>query len=208
MDWVAALLEALEGLPPGLTYAVLGLGAAVENVFPPVPADTFVVLGSFLAARGEASLQTVFFVTWIANVASASAVYVAGRRYGADFFRHGFGRRLLNPVQVERLRGFYDRWGVWAILLTRFLPGLRAVVPVFAGVTQQTAPRVVFPIVVASAIWHAALVIAGGIAGRNLEAILRTLAGVNRTLVVVAVVVAVPAMIWWVMTRKHEGHDG
>lgn len=202
------MLEALEGLPPGLTYAVLGLGAAVENVFPPVPADTFVVLGSFLAARGRASLQTVFFVTWIANVTSASAVYFAGRRYGADFFGHGFGRRLLNQVQVERLRGFYNRWGVWAILLTRFLPGLRAVVPVFAGVTQQTAPRVVLPIVVASAVWHAALVIAGGMAGRNLEAILRTLAGVNQVLVVVAIVVATPVVIWWIMTRRHREHGG
>ena len=38
------VLSTLAGLPPPLVYAVLGLGAALENLVPPVPADTFVVL--------------------------------------------------------------------------------------------------------------------------------------------------------------------
>ncbi len=105
---------------------------------------------------------------------------------------------------MDVLGGFYERWGVWAIFLTRFLPGLRAVVPVFAGVTQQTVPRVVLPILVASAIWHGALVIMGGFAGRNLDRILELLAGINLTLVIIAVVLATPAVVWWVMTRKQK----
>ena len=71
-------LALLENLPPVLTYVILGAGAAVENLVPVVPADTFVVLGSFVATHGRATLMAVFLVTWIANVSSAFAVYLGG----------------------------------------------------------------------------------------------------------------------------------
>ena len=39
------LLSLATGIPPGLIYLLLGAGAAIENLFPPVPSDTFVLLG-------------------------------------------------------------------------------------------------------------------------------------------------------------------
>src|SRR5687768_110578 len=113
----------LAGLPPLLVYVVLGIGAALENVMPVIPADTFVVLGGFLAAQGRADPVVVFLATWGANVASALAVYGAAWRYGPQFFSRGPGKRLLNPRQLHRLAVFYRRWGPWATFITRFLPG-------------------------------------------------------------------------------------
>ena len=43
----------VDRVPNGLVYLVLGLGAAVENVLPAVPADTFVAFGGFLSAVGD-----------------------------------------------------------------------------------------------------------------------------------------------------------
>ena len=36
------IIQFFDSLPQALVYALLGIGAALENVFPPVPADTFV----------------------------------------------------------------------------------------------------------------------------------------------------------------------
>ncbi len=203
------LLAFLENLPPFLTYVVLGVGAALENLVPPVPADTFVVLGSFLATHGRATLTTVFLVTWIANVSAACAVYVAGRRYGRAFFASGLGGRILNPAQMETIGGFYARWGVAAIFFTRFLPGFRAIVPVFAGVTRQRALPVVIPLVIASGIWHGMLVLLGRLAAENLERILGLLSGLNRGLLVVALVLAGLVTWWWLHTRgRGQGREG
>ena len=44
------LLVWLRDVPPFLMYAVLAVGAAIENVVPLIPADTFVLLGGFFAA--------------------------------------------------------------------------------------------------------------------------------------------------------------
>ena len=200
--WMNDLLSALGDLPPGLLLLTLGLGAAMENVVPPLPADTVVLLGAFLAARGLASPWTVFLVTWGGNVASALLVYWVARRRGLAFFRQGWGRWILSGRQIAWLRRFHARWGAPAIFLSRFLPGVRAVVPVFAGVARQSPLSVFIPLSLASGIWYGALVMAGTVAGRNLDAILATLDGVNRTLLLVALGLVVVAGFAWFRSRK------
>ena len=51
------LLRSLTQLPAPLLLLLLAVGAAVENVVPPLPADTVVVVGSFLAAATSRSLR-------------------------------------------------------------------------------------------------------------------------------------------------------
>lgn len=199
----SGLLAWFDALPNLLVYAVLGLGAALENVVPAVPADTFVVLGGFLAAVGDLQARWVFLATWVGNVASALAMYRLGHTHGRDFFQHGWGRRLLNAHQMERLALFYGRWGTPAVFLTRFLPGLRAVVPVFAGVTHQRWPSVALPLASASAIWYGALVWAGTLAGHNLDRILGWVGRVNVWLMAGAALVGMAVFAWWWKTRHH-----
>ncbi len=197
------ILAWVEGVPNALVYLALGAGAAVENVMPAVPADTFVVLGGFLAAVGDLKASWVFLVTWLCNVASALGMYEMGRRHGRDFFLTGWGRRLLNAHQMERMAVFYGRFGTTAIFFTRFLPGLRAVVPVFAGVTRQPPRSVVFPLAAASAIWYGALVWAGTAAGHNLGRVQEALGRVNLWLLLAALAVGALLARWWWRTRHH-----
>lgn len=194
----------VDGLPNALVYLVLGMGAAVENVVPAIPADTFVVLGGFFAAVGDLALRWVFLATWSFNVASALVMYRVGRTHGRTFFDVGWGRRLLNPHQMRRMTAFFRRWGLAAIFFARFLPGIRSVVPVFAGVTHQRFWPVAIPLASASALWYGALVWAGNVAGRNLDAVLELLARTNRWLLLVAVVAGAAVVVWWWRTR----HDG
>ncbi|MBT8398717.1 MAG: DedA family protein [Gemmatimonadetes bacterium] len=196
------ILTFLGAQGPILLYTLLGVGSALENLIPPVPADTFVLIGAFLAAGGRADAWTVFLVTWLANAGTALLVYWAGRRFGRPFFQAGLGRFLLNPSQLRRLGGFYDKWGLPAIFFARFLPGLRAMVPVFAGVTRQSFPVVAFPVLVASGIWYGALVWLGATAGRNLAGLGGQVAGVNRILMGVAAVAFGAVLVWWVRTRR------
>lgn len=197
-------LAYLTGLPPLLVYVLLGAGAAVENVLPVVPADTFIVAGGFLAGLGTVDLAAAFGIVWAFNVGGATAVYGAGRRWGPGLFRRGWGRRLLEEDQLARLGSFYERWGVGAVFAARFLPGYRALVPVFAGVTGQSPGRVVAPLLAASAIWYGGLVGAGYVAGNNLEAVATWIRNVNAGLLALALVLVVPLVVMWRRTRRRS----
>lgn len=187
---------------------MLGAGAALENIVPPVPADTFILLGGFLAARGPADVLMVFLVTWLANTSGALLVYGTGHRFGPPFFDTRFGRLLLQPEQLARLQRFYRRRGTPAIFFARFLPGLRAVVPAFAGVARLPLASVTLPVTVASAIWYGGLVWLGSVAGENLETILEWYAAANRLLLVIAILIAAVILAAWLRSRGSSTAPG
>jgi membrane protein DedA with SNARE-associated domain len=199
---VHQFIEWMNGLPNVAIYVVLWLGAAVENVVPAVPADSFVALGGFLAGAGDLDARWVALGAWVANVGGAVMVYRLSHAHGAPFFRAGLGRYLLKPHQMERMAVFYDRWGTPAIFLSRFIPGVRAVVPVFAGATHQRWSRVVLPLAIASAIWYGGLVQLGVVVGQNLDLLERLLALLNRWLGMIGLVAFLLAAAWWVRTRR------
>ena len=199
----ADLLAWVERVPDPLVYLLLGLGAAIENVVPAIPADTFVLLGGFLTSFGSLEPWWIFLATWSCNSAAAVAMYRLGSSHGRPFFETGWGRRVLSPWQMARMGRFYARWGTFAIFFTRFLPGLRAVVPVFAGVTHQRARAVIAPLALASAIWYGALVWAGAWAGAHLDELKAMLQGANVVLGAAAVAVVLAVAVWWWRTRGH-----
>ena len=207
-------LALLTDLPEPLVYVVLAVGAVVENILPVVPADTFVVAGGFIAGLGTVGPAGVFLVVWGFNVAGAIAVYAAGFRYGPGFFRKGRGRALMAERQMRKLEAFYRRWGVLAVFAARFLPGFRALVPVFAGVAELGPVRVIPPLVVASAIWYGTLIRLGYLAGDNLDAVMETLDRTNRGLVAASAALGVVILgVWWRARRREaargsEGGDG
>jgi len=197
------LLDALASLPLVPTYLVLMALSALENVFPPVPADTAVALGAFLARRGEISVVPLAALCWLANLASAFATYRLGRSHGRAFFREGWGRRIMPPEMLAALEEAYARWGTAGIFASRFLPGLRAAVSPFAGVAGLSAAKAMLPAALASAIWYALLATAGYQLAANWEAVKALVADANRALGLLALAAATAAGVWlWRRSRR------
>ena len=189
-------------IPVETLYLVVGAGAAFENLFPPVPSDTFVVAGGVLADRGLLDAGVVFAVAWASNILLALSVFAAARRYGRDLFATRWGRWLLRPEQLARMGVFYARHGTITVLVSRFFPVFRVLVPVFAGITGLGFWRTAIPLGVASAVWYAALVGLGIVASRNVPRLVRTLQTVNSTFLIVALVLAVVVGVWWWRSRR------
>lgn len=183
-------------------YVLLGLGTAAENIFPPVPSDTFVLVGAVLAEQGFLRYPTVFLVAWGGNVALALCVYGAGLRYGRAIFTTGWGRWLLRPHQLRRLSDFYERYGTWTVLISRFFPVFRVLVPAFAGISRLGFVRTAVPLATASAAWYVVLLAAGGLAARNLPRLVEVAGHVNWTLWALAAVLAGAVGYWWWKSRR------
>ena len=196
------LIQSLAGQSPLLIYLIVGLGAAIENIFPPVPADTFALFGAFLAAQGRADPTIVFLAVWVCNVATAVLTYELSKVYGKRFFATRVGHWVLHPGQLEQVGRFYARWGHAAIFVSRFIPAVRAVAPIFAGTTHQPFWRTFIPLAIASAIWYGAIVWIGATAGSNWESIQATLARYNRVLVVLGVILLAGIAWWWWRSRR------
>ena len=206
LERLEALLGLISSVPVEVTYVLVGVGAAIENLFPPIPADTFVVLGAFLSAHGPVTGTGVFLVTWLANTSAALLTYAVARRWGRVVLNTRLGRWLLRPRQLERLATLYHGHGSKMIFFSRFLPAFRVLVPVFAGISHLAFWRTALPIAVASAIWYGVLVTAGAMAGRNWQVIVGALGEVNTVLLIVAGLLGIGlTWVWW--KTRHHPHD-
>jgi membrane protein DedA with SNARE-associated domain len=200
-------LEWVSGLSSPAIYAILVVLSAVENVFPPVPADVAVLLGAFLSHRGLTSAPVVGVSCWLANTASSAGMYFYARAHGRRFFQEGWPRRFMPPPTLRALEQAYARHGAYGIFLSRFLPGIRAGVTPFAGVVGISPLRALVPSAAASAIWYAFLVTAGAVLGQNLEAAKALLSSANRVLGLLSAVVVMLAAVWLWRHNRRRGED-
>lgn len=202
------ILEQLAAIAPHWLYGVIGAGVAIENFFPPVPADTFVLLGAFLTAYGRVTGLGVFAVTWATNTVAAMLNYGLARRWGRVAVNTRMGRWLIRPRQLDRLAALYHSHGAKIIFFSRFLPAFRVLVPVFAGISHLGFWRTAVPIALAGAIWYGILVLAGAVAGRNWRAIVEAVDNVNSVLLILAALLGLLLGILWWKTRHHPHEDG
>jgi membrane protein DedA with SNARE-associated domain len=200
---VEGVLTWLGGLPPAALYIILAVVAAAENFVPPIPADVIVAFGAFLAAREQRSPIPTIIAVVIGNVGGALGMFALGRRFGAEWIRRRL--RVMGEGAEERVRKAYDRFGLPALFLSRFLPGVRAVVPPLAGAIKVPVPGAIAAIATASTIWYATLAIIAYRLGSEWSRIASAIKRFQTTAAIVAgVVLVVAAVVWLVMRQRRK----
>jgi membrane protein DedA with SNARE-associated domain len=186
----------------------VALAAVVENFFPPAPADLVITLAAFLSSRGATTAMTVFWVTWIANVAGAALVYLLALRLGSTFFKSGAGRRLMSPEAVVWVERNYVRWGLAGLIVARLLPGFRSFTAPFAGLMRLGWVRTLVPIAAASAAWYGALIFVAARLGQSWTSVEKLVHGLNRTMAAIAIIAAIAIAVWLIRRgRKKSSAD-
>jgi membrane protein DedA with SNARE-associated domain len=202
---VTGFIGWLSHAPLALLYLIMAAFAAVENVFPPIPADTVVALGSWLAARGQGSPVWAFLSVWIGNIAGAAGMYFVGRRHGTAWIERRFPK-IADAQSEHRFRELHRRYGAASIFLSRFIPGVRALVPPFAGALRLPVVSSLASIALASGIWYGLVSYlafrAGAAAWNALNG--RSSTGGRWIAVGAGVGFLAGELVWWVRRRRNR----
>lgn len=193
----------ISSLPQGALLGVMALLSAVENIFPPIPADVLVAFGAFIAARGGHSSIPTFLAVWLGNMGGVAAMYWLGRRYGADRIRRRYNLDASGNAD-QKVQQLYMRYGTLALFLSRFVPGVRAVVPPCAGALRIPFPRTMLATSAASGLWYGAITLLATRAGNNWDALKGALGQLGAWSAggAVAVIVLVGGTLWWRRRRE------
>lgn len=169
-----SILEAAGREPGLLHYALLGLGALLEYVFPPFPGDLVVLFGAFLVGNSGWSGPGAFVAILAGSVAGLSADWAFGvwvRRRDARWREtHALWRRF--GRSIDRFGAFYGRWGAVCILCNRFLPAIRAAFFVAAGMYRIPYWKVLLGGIASAAAWNALIFTIGYEVGANWDRML------------------------------------
>lgn len=199
---VTDILNWLTGLPEPLLYGVILLAAFAENLFPPLPADTVIALGAFVAARGNGTAFGAWSATMVGNIGGAMLMYGLGHRFGMPWLMRRFPR-MFTPESTADLTARFQRGGVVAMVVSRFLPGVRAIVPPVAGAIGFGAVRAAIAMTLASGVWYALVCWLAFRAGANADALLARVASQQKLVGIVAACIA--AVVVLVVLARRRG---
>jgi membrane-associated protein len=150
-----------------LGILLLGLSALIEYVFPPFPGDTVTLFGAFLITRYRWSLPWSFASILAGSGAGAMMDFYLGLWLGERYRQGRFMRSPAMRKKVERVLSNFARYGEAYIALNRFLPGMRAVFFLAAGMAQLRPLRVLFFALLSAAVWNALIIAVGYALGAN-----------------------------------------
>ncbi|TYO65170.1 DedA family protein [Bradyrhizobium hipponense] len=148
-----------------LAYLTLFLAAlleAVPVVGSVVPGSTIILALSALVPGGELKLQWVLLAAALGAVLGDGSAYLIGHRQQREILD---AWPLANyPRVVEQSESFFNRFGTWAVFFARFVPPIRAFVPVTAGALGMAPARFYAINIPAILLWAPAHVLPGVLA--------------------------------------------
>ncbi len=142
LDRIIEFLEPYLGVPWG--YVIVGVATFLENSVGAgviVPGETLVIVGGFYARIGELWLPGVAMVAIVGAVLGDNLGYWLGRRFGRGFFeRHG-RKVMVTPERLDTAERYYAEHGGITVFLGRFIPILRSVGCITAGISRMPWKR-------------------------------------------------------------------
>ena len=193
-----------------LAYLTLFLAAlleAVPVVGSVIPGSTIILALSALVPGGELRLE------WVLAVAVAGALLGDG---SAFWIGHRAQREILStwpmtsyPRVVAQSEAFFHRWGSLAVFFARFVPPIRAFVPMTAGALGMSPLRFYAINIPAILLWAPAHVLPGVLAVSALHeyAGISHHSGIGKYYWMLSVigVALVVALAVWTIRRRHGG---
>jgi membrane protein DedA with SNARE-associated domain len=174
-----------------LGMAVLCLSACIEYLFPPFPGDTITVFGAFLVARRGWSGPAVFGAVTVGSAVGCMLDYAFGRWLGKTEERWTRGRLAKFRPQIDALVERFSRHGGLYIAINRFVPSLRGLFFIAAGMARLRWWVVLAYGTLSALLWNALLLLLGVTVGESWDRLVSLFATYGLlfwALVVIAVV--------------------
>ncbi len=138
-----------------------GTGLLIGAFVPFVTGDSLIFASGIVAANFPESINIwvlatgVFIFAWLGDQVG----FTLGRHFGRPYLEKRKGVVLTKAISNSEK--FYQAWGFWAVVVARFVPFARAIIPVVAGIGKMNYYKFFAANLVGAALWGFGLTIAG-----------------------------------------------
>ena len=156
-------------------YGYIGLfvGLALGNLGAPVGTEIVLPVAGALTATGHLpSLWLTIVVALAGELGGGSVGYAIGRFGGVPIIER-YGRYVhVTHDRLAVVHRFFERWGSFAIFVCRFLPVLRGIAAIPAGIAEMNLALFYLWTFLGSLIFCTGLILLGNALGNHLSAVL------------------------------------
>lgn len=183
----------------------VGVGGliALETILPPIPSEVILPFAGFAAADGRLNAPLAWVCATIGSLLGAAVLYWVGYALSYERLYQLAGKRwflLFGQKDLDRGFRFFDKHGSVVVLVGRFIPFIRSVVSVPAGMDRMPLPRFLALTALGSGIWNAAFIAIGFRLKENYDVVEQYVSPVSRGVVAVLLLV----LVWLVVRRVRQ----
>ena len=127
-----------------------------------LPGDSLLFLTGLTLSNSDSWLPDWlgFILIWLAAFLGTQVGYWVGRKIGPPLFEKN-RNFILNERVVAKTHEFFERYGARAVILARFVPILRALVPMLAGISKMDYKRFTKLNLIGATVWVGVFMVPG-----------------------------------------------
>lgn len=153
-------------------YLGIILLIAIENIFPPIPSEVILTFGGFATTISNITVIGTIIASTVGSVLGAMALYWIGRFLNEEridkIADSKAGKVLgLEKQDIHKAFSWFDSKGKFAVFFGRFIPIVRSLVSIPAGMAKMAMIPFLILTTVGSLIWNTVLITLGRIAGAS-----------------------------------------
>ncbi|WP_228545838.1 DedA family protein [Microcella flavibacter] len=195
-DWAVAIME---------TLGVFGAGllVAIESIFPPIPSEIILPLAGFTASQGSFTVAGAIIATTIGSIVGAVGLYYLGQVLGVVRLRRWAEKvPLMSGEDVDKAMAWFHRHGKTAVFTGRFVPIVRSLVSIPAGVDRMPLPLFLLLTTLGSGLWNSLFVVLGFVLGENWTVVEQFMGTYSRAIVVIVVIAVLVIAVLRIRRRR------
>lgn len=159
-----------------------------------LPGDSVLFAAGVLAAQGLFNVWVLMALLLAAAIIGVSTGYAVGARWGRRLFARE-DSRFFKKENLLKAEAFYEKHGGKALIITRFIPVIRTFVPVVAGISRMSYPKLIAYNIVGGVIWVVGLVGAGFWLGEKVSNIDKYLLPIIAIIIFLSILPGLMAML-------------
>lgn len=190
-------------------YGYLGIALliALENVFPPIPSEVVLTFTGFLTLTTDLNLIGAIVAATFGAVLGAAILYAVGHFLSVDRLEkllHGKIGQVLHfkPKDLNKATDFFKRHGVLALFFGRFVPVVRSLISIPAGMTHYNFPKFIALTTLGTLIWNTVLIFVGQMAGSAWPQIVAMIETYSLATVIVLAIIFVGGGVYFFNRKK------
>jgi membrane protein DedA with SNARE-associated domain len=176
----------------------------------PIPSLLVMPFAGFLAstAGGEIfSLPVILVINSAAALTGSMLSYMLGR-FGGKPLLLKYGKWVfVRPKDIDKTEQYFRRRGGMTVLIARFLPVVRHLISIPAGIAKMPLPKFLTQTFLGATIWGGGLMVLGYILGEQWEGVAKTAKKFDLGIAAVIVVALLAIGIRFVVVRRRERHN-
>jgi membrane protein DedA with SNARE-associated domain len=119
------------------SYAGIFIALSMGIVGLPVPDESLIAFTGFLSSLGKLDTLLILPVIMAGTASGITISYFLGKLSGSYLSKKYSHKALINNDHLQKIKEFYDQYGRFTLLIGYFIPGIRHLTALFAGINHM-----------------------------------------------------------------------